>query len=138
MATFKQTINLTPYWASLRPNLILVAQYYTTSSYQYSVNITGPGLPPAGITFPNNNSGCSVNNINSISYNAGTTLPYLLTITSNTPTLKMQVQNSTEIGTKPDGNAITYQGFFFSNDVGSDDDWNDCVVTLALYNHSTD
>lgn len=136
MPTFTQTINLTPYWAVNQPRIVLVAQYFTTAAYAYSATITGPGLPN-GINFPDNNAGCSMIDISSV-YVANQNLPYLLTINTNSPTLNMQVQNSTEIGTKPNGDAISYQGYFFSNDAGSDTDWNDCVITLALYNHSTD
>lgn len=135
--TFTQTINLTPYWASTKPNIILVATYYTTSGYQYSASISGPGLSNP-VTFPDNNSGVAVNVLPASIYSAGTTYPYVITISTNSPSLAMQVQNSTEIGTKTNGDAITYQGFFFSNDAGSDNDWNDCVVTLALFNDSTD
>lgn len=139
MPNFTATINLTPYWTSgqLTGNQILVATYYTTSSYTYSASISGPGLS-SPVVFPNNNSGVATNRLTAGTVQPGVNMPYTLAITTNSPTLNMQVQNSTEIGTKADGAAITYEGFFFSNDAGSDTDWNDCVVTLTLFNNSTD
>jgi hypothetical protein len=133
--TYTQTINLTPYWPEKKPNIILIATYYTTSGYSYRASITGPG--GIALNFPDNNSGVQTNALTA-PYVPGETLQYLVTITSDSPTLSMQVQNSTEIGTKADGTAITYQGFMFSNDAGGDKDWNDCVITLALFNDSTD
>lgn len=135
MPVVTKTINLTPYWVLNQPRITLVAQYFTTASYTYSATITGPGLA-SPITFPNNNADCKIfTDIGSV-YKAGVTMPYLLTVTTSSPTLSTQVQNSTPIGIRPDGEAISYQGFFFSNDAGGDSDWNDCVISLALYNYS--
>ncbi len=136
MNTFKFTVYLTPYWNNT-PNTILTISYFTTSSYSYSASITGPGLNSA-VTFPNNNSGCATNVIPSSVYKTGASMPYEVTITTNSPTLSGRVINSQEVGSKADGAAISYQGYFFSNDAGADNDWNDCVLNLSLFNDSTD
>lgn len=136
MNTFKFTVFLTPYWQN-QPNTILTISYFTTSSYSYSASISGPGLS-SPVTFPNNNSGCATNVIPASAYKTGQSMPYEITITTNSPTLSGRTINSIEMGAKADGAAISYQGFFFSNDAGSDRDWNDCVLNLGLFNDSTD
>ncbi|MBF4470179.1 hypothetical protein [Flavobacterium sp. HJJ] len=134
--TYNYTINLTPYWTN-NPNTVLNITYYTTSGYAYSATITGPGINTP-ISFPNNNFGFNSIVIPASVYAPGITLQYAISIQTNSSSLDGQVQNSMEIGTKSNGDAITYQGFLFSNDAGSDNDWNDCVISLALFNSSTD
>lgn len=136
MNTFKYTVYLTPYWQN-QPNTILSISYFTTSGYSYEASVSGPGLT-SPVTFPNNNSGCSINLIPESVYKMGQAMPYEITITTNSPTLDGRTINSIEMGTKKDGSAISYQSFFFSNDAGSDNDWNDCVINLGLFNDSTD
>jgi hypothetical protein len=138
MPSYNKKINLTPYWSENKPNIILVAQYYTTTGHTFSAKITGPGLPTNGISFLNNDAKTIIQQLSGITYKTGETLQYNLDITSNSTTLAMQVQNSTTIGQKPDGDTISYQACFFSNDAGHDKDWNDCVITLSLFNNSTD
>jgi len=136
MKTFTFTVYLTPYWQN-QPNTILTISYFTTSSYSYQASIAGPGLANP-VVFPDNNSGCATNVIPATVYKTGASMPYVITITTNSPTLSGRTINSIEMGAKTDGAAISYQGFLFSNDAGSDNDWNDCVINLGLYNDSTD
>jgi hypothetical protein len=140
---YSNTVKLTPYWTSNKPNVILVITYYTTSGYEYSATISNGKAPQGGglnqpVTFPSNSSGVSVNTLTLPNYQSGQTLSYTINISSNSPKLSMAVQNSTPFGVKPNGDTLTYQGAFFSNDAGSDNDWNDCVISFALYNDSTD
>ncbi|WP_341900890.1 hypothetical protein [Fluviicola taffensis] len=136
MNTFTFTVYLTPYWPN-QPNTILIISYFTTSGYSYSASIAGPGLAKP-VVFPDNNSGCLTNVIPESVYKTGASMPYEITITTNSPTLSGRTINSTEMGAKTNGEAISYQGFLFTNDAGSDNDWNDCVINLGLYNDSTD
>lgn len=135
MSTFE--INLTPYWEN-QPNTVLEIVCYKTSVYTFDVSISGPGIDTnTPITFPSNVTS-GVKQVTIPIANKGETLTYKIDVITNSSSLDGQVQNSLEIGTKPNGDAITYQGFLFTNDEGNDKDWNDCVVNLALYNSSSD
>jgi hypothetical protein len=134
MATCK--VNLTPYW-DYKPNTVLDAILYTTSGYTYTVTInSGPGITTP-YTFGSDQIEFKKFKIPS-GFKSGDTLAYEIEIKSDSPTMNSQVQNSLEIGKKSGGDPLSYQGFVFVNDAGSDNDWNDCVVNLALYNDSTD
>lgn len=128
-------VNLTPYWTN-SPNTVLEITYSTTTAYNFTASITGPGIPTGTPVVFTGNSVHFYSGVVS-DYAKGETMTYSITLTCNS-TFVGQVQNSMEIGIKPNGDAITYQGFLFTNDGGTDNDWNDCVVNFALYNSSTD
>jgi hypothetical protein len=137
MNQFTFTVYLTPYWNNT-PNTILALTYSTTSSYSYSANITGPGLPDAGVSFNGNAPGVVNTVIPASIYKKAQGMEYTIVISTNSPTLSGMPVNSVEMGVKQDGTPISYQGFLFTNDEGSDKDWNDCVINLGLFNNSTD
>ena len=132
--TFTFPLYLNPTWDPVKPNVVLVATYYTTAAYTYSATIAGPGLP-SPLVFPNNNSVVLKTDLPVSAVSPS--MKYTVAITTNSPGLKI-VPWSGQIGTKPDGTAMCFQASLFSNDSGSDFDYNDCVITLQLFDASTD
>jgi len=140
MATtqYKGTISLTPEWEYI-PNTVLDIICYKTSMYGYKISIEGPGIG-SSLDMKFDNSNVIFHKVTiPTDKKKGDILDYTVTITTDSSTLIGTVVSNKQIGTKPNNsNELSYQGFIFTNDAGGDDDWNDCVVNLALYNDSTD
>lgn len=132
-------VSMTPDWPAISDQIVLDLVAYTTSGFTYSAQITGPSLnnkidtgelSGADIFF--SGSGNKIQG-----YQQGDTLTFNVEITCNTEFDAIEVNNM-RIGLKPVDQAITYQSIIFCNDSGSDNDWNDLVVTLSLYSQSGD
>ncbi len=136
-----KTIQLTiqPNWPVLSGNTVLEVLAYTTTGFEFSAKISGPGLPVGGLStanIPGDKPFFSPSN-QIPNYQPAIPLDYEVEITCNTG-FNTEISQQQELGLKDGELPISYQRTIFCNDSGDDNDWNDLVVVFSLYNQSTD
>lgn len=153
MSNTTHTVSQTIYpveWtsSSAAPNYVLYATSLITTVFAFSssVSVTDiQGNDLGTLTLPNTTGFTSVY-LGTLTIPAPTTanpvFPITLSsaITCNT-TFEHVAGNQHAGGSKLHGGSlvpICYETSTFCNDSGSDNDWNDCVLTFQLFNSSTD
>lgn len=135
MANNTATMEMYPTWPD---RAVIFIQAFASSAAVQSVSITGPGIttPVIAKSDPSQPLGTQFLNYQ-INYDFPTTNPnltYTATITYNngTPSSVLGISNSINMSNKMVGSVA------ISNDGGSDQDYNDCVVQIYAFGNSTD
>lgn len=142
MATNQVKLSINPNWlSSPNGNVVLYAQAWHTSSFIQKVTITGPGLPEEGViecSAEGSAYGSQFANFKTkMSYKPFPNWIYTVTIDyKNSDGIFVP---SDVLGSK-DFNILGHMvgAIALSNDAGSDNDFNDCVVQISVFKDSTD
>ena len=143
------TLRLSPNWKPAGSGeVVLYAQACHAGSWPQRVTIQGPGLPKNGVTEtsdPQTQFGTQFLNKQVILDYTEQYQNYLYTVKIEfnpgggwQPAAIAAGVNNRPIGKKNDDDEIAVLGIVLSNDSGGDNDWNDAVVTLTMFDQSAD